>query len=398
VSVQHTLNLYQKPKAGNAFMSRYPVFNYKHRIITNGGFDTASCQIAVDSKVGEVAIEQWIGNRVAIFVQNAAVPIWEGLISRVTLKAGAAVFTASLDEMFNRVRVTFSQKNVAINTQYTTPVNNTTSQGIYGIKEGNIDALGSGSNSADVTAKTTLANRYLATRAYPKVSTAFAASSANDLLSIEMIGIYHTLKWETYDPGAETGAITPAAWIPFLFVTVGASRFSNLATFFDNTDTTKISSNVSFNAPLSRGTTYWDSMLALTEPGDGSARWITGITPTDPNTGTRRLYYAAANTTIEYTLSTRRDVGRVRSIYGAPVPPWEVRPDRGVRVMDILTGWNLTGDDPREFYLEAVNYDAESQTVSLQSSDNIELEGALQLDSYYKAMGTRFGPSPRTVY
>lgn len=396
--VQHNLNLYQKPKAGNGFVARYSVFNYKHRILAMGGFDTASCQIAIDRKGGEQAFEQWIGSRVAVYAQNAAVPIWEGLINRIILKAGAAVFTVSLDEMFNKVRVTFSQKNVAINTQYTTPVNNTTSQGIYGIKEGNIDALGSGSSSADITAKTTLANRYLATRGYPKVSTAFAGSSANDLLTVEMIGIYHTLKWETYDPGAETGVTTPTVWFPALFVTAAASRFSNLNTFFDNTDATQISANAAFNAPLSRGTTYWDSIVSLTEPGDGVSRWVTGITPTDPNTGTRRLYYALANTAIEYTLSTRRDVGRVRTIYGAPVPPWEVRPDRGVRVMDVLTGWNLLGDDPREFYLEAVNYDAESQTVSLQSSDNIELEGALQLDSYYKAMGTRFGPSPRTVY
>lgn len=394
----HTLNLYQKPKLGNTFIGRYPVFNYKHRILASGGFDTASCQLAVDSKVGEVAIEQWIGNRVAFFAQNAAVPIWEGLISRIIYKSGGAVFTASLDEMFNKVRVTFSQKNVAINTQYTTPVNNTTSQAIYGIKEGNIDAYGSGSNSADVTQKTTLANRYLATRAYPKVSTAFSGSSTADLLSIEMIGFYQTLRWETYDPGVETGVTTPAAWIPAFFVTAAASRFSNLNTFFDNTDTAQISSNTSFNAPQARGTTYWDMMLSITEPGDGSARWVTGITPTDPNTGTRRLYYQAANTAIEYTLSTRRDIGRVRSIYGAPIPPWEVRPNRGVRVMDVLTGWNLPGDDPREFFLEAVNYDGEAQAVSLQSSDNIQLEGALQLDSYYKAIGTRFGPAPRTVF
>lgn len=395
---QHTLNLYQKPKVGSSFIARYPVFNYKHRILAQGGFDTASCQIAIDAKGGETALEQWNGSRVAIYAQNAAVPIWEGLISRIILKAGAAVFTASLDEMFNKVRVTFDQRNVTPNTQITTPVNNTTSQAIYGIKEGNIDAYGANSVSADVTQKTTLANRVLATRAYPKVSTAFAGSSSNDLLSIEMVGIYQTLQWETYDPGAAVGVATPTAWFPTFFTTVSVHRFSNLSTFFDNADQSQIGTNTSFNVPPSASQTYWDIIRGIAETGDGSNRYITGITATDPNTGTRRVYYQLANTTVEYTLSARRDVGRVRTLFGAPIPPWEVRPDRGVRIMDVLTGWNLTGDDPREFYLEAVNYDGNSQTVSLQSSDNIELEGALQLDSYYKAIGTRFGPPLRTVY
>lgn len=396
--VLHTLNLYQKPKLGSGFLTRYPVFGYKHRILAMGGFDTASCQLAVDRKVGEQAIEQWIGNRVAVYAQNAAIPIWEGLISRIIWKSGAAVFTASIDEMFNKVRVTYSQRNATPNTQLTTPVSNTTSQGIFGIKEGNIDSYGNNSTSADITAKTTLANRYLATRAYPKVSTAFGSSSANDLLSVEMVGFYKTLEWETLDPGALAGAATPSAWFGFWFVTAGASRFSNLATFFDNTDQTQIATNATFNYIPASGQTYWNNVIAATDPGDGTNRYVAAMTPTDPNTGTRRLYYQPANTAVEYTLSTRRDVGRVRTVYGAPVPPWEVRPDRSVRVMDVLTGWNLTGDDPREFYTEAVNYDAESQTVSLQSADNIELEGALQLDNYLKPIGTRFGPAPRTVY
>lgn len=397
--VLHTVNIYQKPKLGSSFIARYRVFNYKHKILAMGGFDTASCQLAVDARVGEVAIEQWVGNRVAVYAQNAVVPIWEGLISRVIWKSGAAVFTASLDEMYNKVRSTYSQRNATPNTQITTPVNNTTSQALYGIKEGNIDSYGNGSNSADVTAKTTLANRYLATRAYPKVSTAFGSSSANDLLSIEMVGIYHTLEWETYDAGGVPGGpANPSAWLNAFFVAASANRFSNLATFFDNTDVTQVTTNATFNFIPSQSQSYWQNVVGATEPGDGSARWIAGITPTDPNTGTRRLYYQTANTTIEYTLSTRRDVGRVRTLYGATVPPWEVRPDRGVRVMDILTGWNLIGDDPREFYLEAVNYDAETQTVSLQSADNIELEGALQLDSLFKATGSRFGPAPRTTF
>lgn len=363
-----------------------------------GGFDTASCQIAVDRKVGEVAVEQWIGNRVAVFAQNAAVPIWEGLISRVTLKAGAAVFTASLDDMFNKVRTTFSQRNATPNTQITTPVNNTTSQGIYGIKEGNIDAFGNDSISADVTAKTTLANLYLATRAYPKVSTAFGGSSSNDLLSIEMVGFYKTLEWETLNITAAAGAATPTVWFTTFFITATAARFSNLSTFFDATDQTQTATNATFNFIPSNGQSYWQGVVGATQPGNGSSRYVASITPTDPNTGSRRFYYQLANTTVEYTLQTRRDVGRVRTLFGAPVPPWEVRPDRGVRVMDILTGWDLLGDDPREFYLEAVNYDAESQTVSLQSSDNIELEGALQLDSQFKAIGSRFGPAPRQTY
>ena len=396
VSVLHTLNLYQKPKLGNGFIGRFTAFNYSHRILAMGGFDTASCQLALDRKAAETALEQWVGNRVAIYVQSAVVPIWEGLISRVTIQAGSAQFTASLDEMFNKVRVTFSQRNATPNTQTTTPVENATSQAIYGVKEGNIDGLGNNSVSVDVTQKTTLANRMLATRAYPKVSTAIGGSS-QALVGVEMVGLYQTLMWEIWEAGVSS-VVTPLSAYDLLFKTAGVNRFANLNTFFDNTDFSQVTNNLAFNTPINFGGSYWDNIRGIAESGDGTNRYITGITPTDPNTGTRRLYYQVANTTVEYTLATRFDVGRVRTLYGAPVPAWEVRPDRGVRVMDVLTGWALQGDDPRQFYLEAVNYDANSQTVSLQGSDNIELEGALQLDSLYKAIGTRFGPATRTLY
>ena len=75
--------------------------------------------------------------------------------------------------------------------------------------------------------------------------------------------------------------------------------------------------------------------------------------------------------------------------------PWRVLPDRGIRLQDVLVGWNGMGDDPREAYLEVIEYDAESQSVAWQTSDNINIEGAFQLRQYYKTHGSRFGAPPR---
>lgn len=66
----HTLHLYQKPKLGNGFIRRYPALQYTHKISAMGGFDTASCNIRLTVPEAEMALADWIGNRVAIFVDN----------------------------------------------------------------------------------------------------------------------------------------------------------------------------------------------------------------------------------------------------------------------------------------------------------------------------------------
>jgi hypothetical protein len=67
----HAVHIYQKPKVGNGFLRRLQAFNYQHSINAIGGFDTASCDVALRSvDEAQQFLDQYIGNRVAIYVDN----------------------------------------------------------------------------------------------------------------------------------------------------------------------------------------------------------------------------------------------------------------------------------------------------------------------------------------
>lgn len=378
-TVPHYLNVYQKPSVGSGFILRKRVFSYRHSIAAMGWFDTANCQIAVSQIEGERWLENYVGNRVAVFVDNPAEPVWEGLITRVTLEAGGVVFTRSLDEMNNGVRVTYRTSASTTSAQSTFALN-TDSIAQYGAKQGSIEA---GIEYNAVSRIAIIRDVLLAHQGWPQSSASFGGSVG--IVSVEMQGFYHTLEWENV---ANTGTTVRN---PHTLVTNIISNLTN-ANFLDRTDTTEIVSNTSFTTAetVRDGETVWQAMQKWTEPGDGVDRWITGVSPATFNRSTRRVYYRMFNANVEY-IARVRDGMRVRNLYGGLVRPWAVKPDRGIRLTDALVGWNGMGDDPREFYIDGVQYDAETQQVTLQSVDDPGVEGAFQLNRYYQQRGRPFG-------
>lgn len=381
----HTLNIYEKPAIGDDFLRRLPVYNYRHTIAAVGGFDTASCDIAIRSREeGQEFLDRFIGNRVAVFVDNPAEPAWEGFINRMTFDAGGVQYTISLDQMANRVKVTSTNTALsATDAQISVAANNTASQALYGIKQENIDYGYLRSTLTQVSIRDTVINQ----RAFPKSS--ITRGQGSGLLHIELLGFYHTMLWEDY---ANTG--TAATTINLLVNAVQAA-LANGATFFDNTDDTDIAANAtSFNEQHIKRESSWDTLMRLTEVGDGSDYFIVGVTPTLYSTGTRRLYFRAFNSDIEYT-ARQSDGLRIRDSFGQLVPPWTVRPDAGIRVSDMLVGWNGAGDDPAETYIQNITYDANQQSVDYQGDDDTRAEGAFQLKKYGRPIGKRFSSTIR---
>lgn len=384
-SVPHFLHIYQKPSAGDAFILRKQVFNYRHAINAMGWFDTANCQLAVSQIEGEQWLENFIGNRVAVYVDNPAEPVWEGLITRITLEAGGVVFTRSLDEMYNGARVTWRPSS-STNASQTAFALNTDSIAVYGAKQGSIEAAveyGAGAGRMN-----TIRDLMLAFQGWPKSSASFGG--AVGLVSVEMQGFFHTLEWETVSNAGITNLN------PHVLITNIVASITNSSTFIDNADATEIEANTAFatSEGVREGETVWQSIQKWAEPGDGTNRWIAGVSPATFNRSTRRLYYRAFNNNVEY-IAHVRDGMRVRNLYGGLVRPWTVKPDRAIRITDVLVGWNAQGDDPREFYIDGVQYDAESQQVTLQSVDDPGVEGAFQLKKFYKARGRPFGAPVR---
>lgn len=378
---EHMLNIYAKPAIGTTFLKRFAISNYRHSINAIGGFDTASCDITVRSRdEGQQFLDQYIGNRVAFYVDNPVEPIWEGFINRMTFNAGGVEYTISLDDMANRIRTLYSSTQGSTTATQSAVSNSTSSQAIYGIKQEQID-LGEMVNG---TGATIARDTQLAQRAFPKTSI-LPSSGGNSLLHIECLGFYHTLEWDDYFQNT-TGNVQ----IGNLVDTIIGSDV-NGTTFYDNSDTTDTAANTqTINQISVKGNTRWDMLMKLQEMGDTSTYFVVGIGPTDFNRGTRRAYYRAASTTVTYT-ARQSDGLRIRNLYGQLVDPWRVRPDTGIRVSDVLIGWDGVGDNPTETYIKKIDYDANRQTCIYSGDDDVSAEGVFNLKRFNTAQGKRFG-------
>jgi hypothetical protein len=381
----HVLNLYQKPALGTTLLSRIQTYNYKHSINAIGGFDTASCDIAIRSRdEGQQFLDQYLGNRVAIYVDNPIEPVWEGFINRMSFNGGGAAYTIGLDEMANRLAVTYTDNAGSIISSAL--VSDTNSQATFGIKN---DRLELQAQNTGTTAIAAIRDTSLAQRAWPKTSV-IPGQGSSGLLRIEMLGFYHTLNWDVYQDATVANVTLSNYLINQLLPGV-----SNGATFFDNTVTTGITTNaLTIQRTSIRGNTIWDRMMVIRESGDATNYYVIGITPTNFQTGVRSLYYRVFNPTIVYT-ARQSDGLRVRNLYGQIVPPWMVRPDNGIRISDMLIGWDGIGDNPTETWIMGVDYDANRQSVMYQGDDDLTAEGAFNFRRQNKAFGKKFGAQYR---
>lgn len=388
ISPIHYIHIYQRPAQGSSFIKRYPVFNYQHVITNQGWFDTASCDIAVRSPSdGQFILNNCLGSYVAIYVDNPCQPIWEGLINRITFNSGSLSYTVSLDDMANRVTVVYT--GAANAAAETAAVNSTGSQGLYGIKQ---DQIEFGSDPSAGNQRTTLANTIIAQRAFPMASITQPQGNQN-IVSLELVGIFHTLEWEKVFTAVPTTA-TSAASTRIINV-LGA--LANGTTFFNSADTSKVTTNAMTVPAQQRGVSRWEEFMKYAESGDGTTYWVIGITPTDKNTGLRTLYYQPANYTTVYNVREAEAL-RIRNLYGAVVNPWNVVPDCVVRVTDALVGTqNNVQVDPTLTYIMQVQYDANSQQVQWFGADDTTARAAFSLKRGYKKLSSPFGAPNRTI-
>lgn len=385
----HYMNIYEKPAVGTDFIKGYIVYDYRHSINANGGFDTASFDVALWSVNDmQMFLDRYIGNRISIVVDNPAEPIWEGFINRMTFNSGGAEHTISLDQMANRIRTLYSQTSGDTTATQSAVSNNTTSQGLFGIKQEQID-LGTMVNG---TGATIARDTQLAQRAYPKTSVTPGGGSGG-LVHVECLGFYHTLTWESYYQST-TANVQLGNFVDTL---IGATV--NGTTFFDNTDLGDTAANTqTINQIAVKGDTIWDMLKKVQEMGDTSTYFVVGIGParfSASGVGTRRAYYRQASTAVTYT-ALQSDGLRVRNLYGQLVDPWKVRPDTGIRIADMLVGWDGTGDNPTETYIMKIDYDANKQSCIWSGDDDISAEGVFNLKRFNYAAGKRFA-APRRL-
>lgn len=373
----HYIHVFQRPKQGTSFIKRYPVYNYQHSIVNQGWFDTASCDLAVGSVNEGNSILNYIGMFVQIYVDNPVQPIWEGIVNRITFNAGGASYTISLDEMANRVSCVFTgAANVA---GQTTVANNTASQAIFGIKQDQIE-FGVDTTGGVATQRGNLRDTILSQRAFPQTAISQPNGQTN-LVHLELIGIFHTLEWEKQFTVTTTGNNAANTKINAFL-----AALANGTTFFDSADTSQVDANAMTVPDQQRGVSTWELFQKIAEAGDATNYWIVGVTPTDPNKKTRVLYYQQFNSVVEYT-ARQSDALKPRNLYGKPIAPWLIVPDRSIRVTDTLVGFGSSiTNDPRETYIQSVQYDANSQSVNWFGADDTTAQAAFNLKRRFKPL------------
>ncbi len=380
----HYIHVYQRPKQATTvgsplFIKRYPVYNYQHTIASMGWFDTASCDLAIRSQIeGNDILNSYLGAFVQIIVDNPVEPIWEGLINRITFNSGGASYTISLDEMANRVSCVFT--GVANAAGQTTIANNTNSQAIYGIKQEQIE-FGVDTTGGAATQRGQLRDTILLQRAFPQTAISQAMGETN-LVHLELIGVYQTLEWEKQFTILTAGNNAATAKI-----NATLAALANGTTFFDSADTSQVATNAITIPDQQRGMSTWELIQKIAESGDATNYWIAGILPTDPNLGTRRLYYRQFNSAVEYT-AFQSDGLKPRNAYGKPIPPWLIVPDRAIRVNDTLIGFGTSiAVDPRVTYIQSIQYDANAQQVTWLGTDDTTARAAFHLKRRFKPLG-----------
>ena len=391
------VNMYQRPAQGSQFLKRFPVYSYRHTIAAVGGFDTASFEMALRPGEAQRFVTDYLGCRVHVYKDNPRGPIWEGFINRVTINAGGIVYTRSLDEMQNKVSVFYN--NNTNSPSQNTEVDNLTSQAIYGVKEGVID-----SGLAFPGKVAILRNTVVGQYGWPQSSVLFNSGAGEFTAQVECMGYYHWLEWEvpTLDTGTTSRTISKygtQGQIQQLFETIGPENQSmvycdNASDVTQNPDYVQENDQGTENNVNSTGggATYWDLMKEFAEVGDGTNPWVAGVTETLTD-GTRRLYYRPANLTRKYLVKATS--GIITNLFGKPVKPWDVRPDCMGFLSDVNVGIDTDDADPRQFYVQQVDYDADANRVQLRSADDITPEGAFRVRWRGKRHGVRFGATTR---
>lgn len=361
------------------FYGRHLCFDYKHKIVANGGFDVATLELKMRREEAENFLLSRLGSAVQFYADNAHQLIWEGIINRITIDTGSVEVSISLDEMMNRVKVELQSSFYSPQHIQTVEVGTVASQDKYGDIYGSYQWGPHYAMNWTTSGPNILRDLLKELYAWPLIAVKSSNSNAFSI-KLNCQGYYHTLKYDNWhQPATATLAVSNAVfsmlwyWAAHPLASVNSSVYNSRGVFYNDLDyQSTFVPNTSYNINVERrdGTTIWDHLLKLAEPGDGSSPFVIGIDPWNPNLRYRRPYYRPAQvSTVKYVTRAYGDP-RIYTPQGRLVQPWDVRPDAIIRVTDLLPSWGGEGADPRFAYIYEVSYDSNQSYAVWQTRDN----------------------------
>lgn len=331
------------------YTAAFEAHSYRHLISADVGFDTCAFDIRDRQTTLAELFSNGLGRRITRYSPDGNFTVWDGYISEMTLhQPGLPPITVSLAGMSNRSSTRYTPIDAATNPPTESPeattavVNDAASQERYGIKEKTfrppkINRMTAG-NAAQNAAMITAIHRL------PRPQPDFSKRSAELKLEVKGEGFMHTLEWRVYNQTANSG-------LDYVY-NIAAAIVSAVGQFIANTSLDN--SNTQIQKYFNRDDTAFDILQAAAALGDNTnKRWLFYVLED------RRLYYKQAQTTVAYLQRGGDPKQQIHDTSGRIVPYYEMRPDRWIRISDILphalTPASLQNDAANS-YIEAVDW------------------------------------------
>jgi len=293
--------------------------SYEHTISDRFGFESMTVSMRATGDEIYDWLQNGLGRSVVVYSPNANV-VWEGQLETISANLGQKKASKSFKNMANRVRTKYtSEINGSASSPATTAtVQDTVSQGLYGIKD-RVVSLGQTATAAAVAANQRTLNSLKLPRS-TATTQAKTGSSRDTSLQLTFAGWYATLDW-IFVPSTFDGSGGNAVSIMIGDLLTSAAGINA----FVSTDASKIASfGYSLTNFVPRETTFRQQFDKYFNFGDNSNNQFTwGIY--EDRILQSAVWAGATPDTIAYREDARTST--VFDPYYNVVAPWDVRPN-----------------------------------------------------------------------
>lgn len=330
-------------------------------------FGFESCAITFVGTVDEFL--WWQGELMASLIMAGpdAQTCWEGALVEVRANLGQEQHSRSIDGMANRVRCVYTTVNGVAGT--TATASDTTSQGLYGIKDAAVPLP-----TVTSTEAASFRDRTLDKTRYP-VRRPSSAAQTGELGPVEITlvfaGWYATLEWVLASDTSTTNTVVSTQLGALLTDIAAVNAFISTSTARITTSSASAAEYIAADTP------YRAKFEALLAQGTGSARYAWGVY--EDRVFVAETWAGAAPSTTHY--QRRLGGGDVLDANGARVDPWDVRPNRMYQIVDLLELGPAANeqDTAARYYVARVSFhmDASGVGVRLEPSTSDDLSATL---------------------
>lgn len=347
--------------------------SYRHRITATLGFDTCSFDLKGSIEELEDFFYNGLTRRVTRYSDDGNFTCWDGHIVEMTLTQPGSQDTISLREMFNRISVRYTPIDTATNpptesaVATTTAVNDTVSQGKYGVKQivvrpSHVDRM-TAASAAQLGG--TLLEQYKEPRRKGQITTA----SSEPKLSVQCEGYMHTLGWVVYNQTGSSGQSANEVVIDAILASSPAGQY---VASRDTASATGLTVQNYYN----RDDAALDIIQQIAALGNTAKnRWLCSMYEN------RKVVFTQAYDINDNVVDYVRRVGdtrlEIKDLSGRVIKPWELRPNKWIKTTDVY-GWKPTPlthpEDYQSKYIESVSW-SEPDNLSLDGSpgDNLQV-------------------------